>query len=118
MAKKSTAIVGVTPDRARRLFRLLKMLASSAQSRTALAKKLRLNVRTFYRDLILLEEMGIRIDQKDGTYQLHGALAVALERLPFPDSALTLGEARQLARSKKSTGQQKIKAQIEFVEGV
>jgi predicted transcriptional regulator len=117
MAKKSSkSAVIVTPDRVRRLYRLVKWLGEAPQSRTSLARRLRLNIRTFYRDLTVLEDLGIIVDQDDGKYKLRGQAEQVAQRLPFPDPALTLAEARQLAKG-KSPGHRKIKAQIDFIEG-
>src|SRR5437588_9476603 len=86
----------VTAERAARLYRLLKLLAAGPQSRAALTRRLRLDVRGFYRDLELLRGAGIDLPLLNGRYTLHDKVADAVARLPFPDPRLTLGEAGQL----------------------
>jgi predicted DNA-binding transcriptional regulator YafY len=102
MAKKTAepVAIAVTADRAQRLFRMLHLLGQSSQTRVTLTRKLRLAIRGFYRDLEILRGVGIHVKLKDGRYSLIDDLAVALNRLPFPDPSLTLGEARQLARGR------------------
>jgi predicted DNA-binding transcriptional regulator YafY len=91
---------GVTPDRFARLFRLLELIADKPLGRDALARKLGLDVRGFYRDLGLLREAGIGVSLTKGHYRLDGDVDEAAARLPFPDPLLTLGEARALAKGK------------------
>lgn len=83
-----------------RLLRLLGLLAEKALSRDALARRLGLDVRGFYRDLGLLRAAGIVVALENGRYRLDGKAAKAIELLPFPDPLLTLGEARSLAKGK------------------
>src|SRR5947209_18549291 len=85
----------VTAERAGRLYRLLKMLGVSPQSRGALTRRLRLDVRGFYRDLELLRTAGIELPLVKGRYSLHDSVGEAIGRLPFPDPRLTLGEPGQ-----------------------
>ncbi len=118
MAKKKGAAataLNITPERAARLYRLLALLGRGRQTRAGLMRGLRLNVRGFYRDLEVLREAGIGVALHDGRYCLEGNAAGAVERLPFPDPGLTLGEARQLARG-RSTAHQKLRAQIARIE--
>jgi predicted DNA-binding transcriptional regulator YafY len=93
---------GVTPDRFTRLYRLLKIIAEKSLGRDAIARKLGLDVRGFYRDLGLLRTSGIEITLSRGRYRLDDDLEEAVVRLPFPDPLLTLGEVRQLARGKSA----------------
>ncbi len=115
MAKKSSGPPetprAVTPERAARLYRLLHLLGSGPQTRAALARRLKLDVRGFYRDLELLRGAGIVVQFDGRHYSLQGAAAVAVARLPFPDPHLTLGEAQQLAKG-RTKAHQKLKAQI------
>ena len=89
----------VTAARAARLYRLIKALASP-QSRPQLLKRLKLDVRGFYRDLELLRTFGIRVRLEDGRYVLQGGFDDALRGLPFPDPRLNLSEALQLAKGR------------------
>lgn len=108
MAKKRSAPpaapeatrVAVTPERFVRLYHLLELLAAGPQTRTALIRRLRLDVRGFYRDLELLRAANINVTLAEGRYSLAGDMSAVVERLPFPDAHLTLGEARALARGK------------------
>src|SRR4051794_33581703 len=101
MAKKKTAApaaaASVTPERAARLHRLLRMLGKTGQMRAALLRRLDLNVRGFYRDLETLRTAGIAITLVKDRYLLTDDGEAAIQRLPFPDPGLTIGEARLLA---------------------
>jgi hypothetical protein len=101
----------VTAERAARLYRLLKLLGVGPQSRAALTRRLRLDVRGFYRDLELLRTAGIELPLVTGRYTLNDKVADAVARLPFPDPRLTLGEAGQLAKGRTAT-HKKLKQQI------
>ncbi len=118
MAKRRTPPVppaelpGVTTDRFTRLYRLVQLLAAGPQPREALARRLHLDVRGFYRDLELLRAAGVPVNLSEGRYSLAGKTADALARLPFPDPHLTLGDILQLARGRTAV-HQKLKAHIE-----
>jgi hypothetical protein len=94
---------GVTSERFVRLYRLLNLIADKPLGRDALARKVGLDVRGFYRDLGLLRSSGINVTLTRGRYRLDGELDQAVARLPFPDPLLTLGEVRQLAKGKTVT---------------
>ena len=96
----SSADRAVTAKRAARLYRLLRLLDEGPQTRAGLARRLRLDVRGFYRDLELLRSAGIDVPLEGGRYVLHEAVKEAISRLPFPDPRLTLGEATQLAKGR------------------
>src|SRR6516162_9816958 len=105
MAKKRSAASvpetqAVTADRAARLYKLLRLLAAGPQKRDTLTKRLRLDIRGFYRDLELLHRAGIAIRLAKGGYKLEEDADEAIARLPFPDPRLTLGEVEQLAKGK------------------
>ena len=105
----------VTLERAARLYRLLKLLGQGPQSRAAFIRRLRFGIRGFYRDLEVLRVVGIVVELSAGKYHLQEELATALERLPFPDPNLSLGEARQLAKG-RSVAHKKIAAQLKKIE--
>jgi hypothetical protein len=117
MAKKrsASAITSVSPERAGRLFRLLTLLGVGPQTRTNLTRRLRLGVRGFYRDLEVLRDVGIQVALANGKYVLDENADAAIERLPFPDPGLSLGEARQLARG-KFAAHRKIREQLTKIE--
>jgi DNA-binding transcriptional ArsR family regulator len=97
-ARRSSA--AVTAKRAPRLYRLLKLLGKGPQPREKLIRQLKLDIRSFYRDLNLLRDTGIMVLLEEGRYLLQGSAADAVARLPFPDPLLTLGEAQQLAKGR------------------
>ncbi|MFO0849217.1 MAG: hypothetical protein U0871_11780 [Gemmataceae bacterium] len=90
----------VTAARAARLYRLLAQIADSARTRPVLLRRLRVDLRGFYRDLELVRELGIRVDSDGDRYKLSGTLDDALTRLPFPDPGLSLREALLLANGR------------------
>ena len=109
-------MVSVTLERAHRLFRLVKLLGKSPLTRDAAAKKLRVDIRSFYRDLTIIRRIGLTVTLKDGKYRLIDPVIEAAERLPFPDACLTIGEARFLARGRNPV-QRKIKSILDRIEG-
>jgi predicted DNA-binding transcriptional regulator YafY len=111
---KTSAATGVTPERFVRLYRMVRLLAGSPQTREAIARRLRLDVRGFYRDLDLLRSSGVAVDLEAGRYTLAQDTDDALAHLPFPDPHLTLGEARMLAKGKSTAHRALMKA----IEGV
>jgi predicted DNA-binding transcriptional regulator YafY len=76
--------------------------------RDALARRLGVDVRGFYRDLGVLRAAGIDVSLSRGSYRLNGDLSDALSRIPFPDPLLTLGEACLLAKG-KTTAHRKLR---------
>jgi hypothetical protein len=105
MASKRSAARGpetqaVTADRAARLYKLLRLLAVGPQKRDTLTKRLKLDVRGFYRDLDLLHRAGIAVTLSQQRYTLEDDADDAIARLPFPDPRLTLGEVKLLAKGK------------------
>jgi predicted DNA-binding transcriptional regulator YafY len=103
---------GVTPDRFNRLYRLLKIVSEKSLGRDAIARRLGLDVRGFYRDLGLLRTSGIGVKLTRGRYRLEDDFDEAVTRLPFPDPLLTLGEARLLAKG-KSAAHKKLREELE-----
>ncbi|MGL4465327.1 MAG: hypothetical protein ACRC1K_24490 [Planctomycetia bacterium] len=105
MAKKKATPVtnrpaGITSDRTGRLYKMLKMLAKSTVERDKILKRLSVGARTFYRDLDVLRECGIRVVAADDGYQLLDDFEQAIGRLPFPDPGLTYAEAAALVRGR------------------
>ena len=121
MAKKSkpspeAAATAITTARAARLYQLLALLGEKPQTRAVLTRRLKLGLRGFYRDLVALRSIGIRVELVKGRYVLEGSTDDAQARLPFPDPGLTLGEAQQVARG-RSAAHRKLKEQIEDITG-
>lgn len=101
-AKPAAPAAGVTPERFVRLYRMVKLIAGAAQTRDSLARRLRLDVRGFYRDLDLLRSSGVSIKLASGRYTLEQGTEDALASLPFPDPRLTLGGAKTLAKGRSA----------------
>ena len=120
MAKKRVAPLphasAVTADRAARLYRLLTLLSTGPQSRSAIVRRLKLGVRGFYRDLDALRAVGIVVDLVRGKYGLVNGTERIVSRLPFPDPGLTLGEAEQLAKG-RTPAHAKLRKQIKQIVG-
>jgi hypothetical protein len=119
MAKKrrptsTPAARTVTANRAARLFRLLTLLSKGSQTRSVLTRRLKLGVRDFYRDLVVLQKVGIGVELSEGRYSLGEPAVEAIERLPFPDPGLTLGEARSLSKG-RTPAHRKLKSQIDQI---
>jgi hypothetical protein len=106
----------ITRKRAGRLYRLLALLGEKPQTRAVLTRRLKQNLRGFYRDLVVLRDFGITVELVNGRYTLTGKAAVAQGLLPFPDPGLTLGEAMQLAKG-RTTAHRKLKEQIAEITG-
>ena len=90
----------ITPERFVRLYRMIHLLAEGPQTRQVLTRRLRLDVRGFYRDLDLLRSAGVSVTLDAGHYTLHQEADDAQALLPFPDPRLTLGAARALAKGR------------------
>lgn len=90
----------VTARRLRRLYQVLQILAHRPTTRRAILRRLRVDQRTFYRDLEVLRQLGIVIVQEGSHYRLALTLQQTLQRLPLPDPRLTVAEARVLARGR------------------
>ena len=72
-------------------------------------------MRGFYRDLEALRAVGVAVRLSKGKYVLEEDVTEAIERLPFPDPNLTLGEARQLARG-RTRAHRKIRELLEQID--
>lgn len=99
-AKRVAPSAGVTVDRFVRLHRLVMLLAAAPQTRETLIRRLRLDVRGFYRDLDVLRTAGVSVTLNAGRYTLNQDADDALALLPFPDPHLTLGAAKTLAKGR------------------
>jgi hypothetical protein len=106
----------LTPNRAARLCKLLRLLRAGTQTRPGLTRRLGLDVRGFYRDLEWLREFDISVVMEDGRYRLDEDADKAIARLPFPDPQLTLGEAVQLAKG-RTAAHRKLKKQVAAIVG-
>jgi hypothetical protein len=100
---RAPAAAGVTAERFVRLYKMVQLLSGGPQTREQVARRLRLDVRGFYRDLELLRASGIDVLLAEGRYSLGQDLDDAQALLPFPDPHLTLGEVRGLAKGRTPT---------------
>jgi predicted DNA-binding transcriptional regulator YafY len=99
-AKPTPVAASVTPERFLRLYRMVRLLSGSPQTRESIARRLRLDVRGFYRDLELLRSSGVSVILEASRYTLGQKEDDALALLPFPDPRLTLGSARALSKGR------------------
>jgi hypothetical protein len=101
MTKTSTArrrpAVHITLQRAARLYRLVRFLATP-RSRNLILSELRLGLRTFYRELELLKRCGIKVHFRTKIYVLAASAEPAEGQLPFPDPQLSFSEMTELAQ--------------------
>lgn len=110
--KVEAASVILTGQRAARLYRLITLLGSGPQTRPQVLRKLKLDVRGFYRDLEALRDLGIEVcTGDDNRYSLNGELDDALARLPFPDPGLNFRDVQQLAKG-DTVAHRKLKQRI------
>lgn len=90
----------VSLERAVRLFQVVDLLAEKERTRRHLLQALKIDIRTFYRDLELLRDCGIQVILLSRHYRLVTPAAQARSALPFPDPGLSLGEAEILAKGR------------------
>ena len=102
----------ISTRRAARLYRLLTTLDERARSRSKLVKQGRAGMRTFYRDLTVLEACKIEVRLSQGEYGLVTPLSTALNRLPFPTPELTFGDVIELTKG-RSAAHAKLRAQFQ-----
>ena len=116
--KVGASAVSLTSLRAARLYRLLTLLRNGPQTRAALLRRLKLDVRGFYRDLESLRALGIEVNVGDDTkYTLEGEVDDALAKLPFPDPGLNVRDALQLSVG-SSSAHRKLKQRVNsFLNG-
>ncbi|VTR92974.1 Uncharacterized protein OS=Singulisphaera acidiphila (strain ATCC BAA-1392 / DSM 18658 / VKM B-2454 / MOB10) GN=Sinac_3067 PE=4 SV=1 [Gemmata massiliana] len=116
--KVDASAVSLTSLRAARLYRLLTLLRNGPQTRAALLRRLKLDVRGFYRDLESLRALGIEVNVGDDTkYTLVGEVDDALAKLPFPDPGLNVRDALQLSIG-NSSAHRKLKQRVNsFLNG-
>jgi len=90
--------VHVTLPRAARLHRLVSLLAQNPRGRNEILTTLRVGLRTFYRELVLLRRCGVKVRHKAKLYHLMHTASEAEGRLPFPDPQLSFAEMAELAQ--------------------
>ena len=116
--KVDVSAISLTSLRAARLYRLLTLLRGGPQTRASLLRRLKLDVRGFYRDLESLRTLGIEVSAGDDTkYVLVGEVDDALAKLPFPAPGLNVRDALQLANGSTSA-HRKLKQRVNsFLNG-
>jgi hypothetical protein len=117
--KVDASAVSLTSLRAARLYRLLTLLGTGPQTRAFLLRRLKLDVRGFYRDLEALRTLGIEVTTTgdETKYALDGELDDALAKLPFPDPGLNVRDALQLSVG-SSAAHRKLKQRVNsFLNG-
>lgn len=117
--KVDASTVTLTPLRAARLYRLLTLLGGGPQTRNFLLRRLKIDVRGFYRDLETLGLLGIDVTSAgdETRYALVGDLDDALAKLPFPDPGLNVRDALQLANG-STAAHRKLKQRVNsFLNG-
>jgi hypothetical protein len=115
--RPDTLTVTLTGQRAARLYRLLSLLGDVPQTRQHILRKLRIDVRGFYRDLEALRCLGIEVHVAGYRYTLMTDLDEALAHLPFPDPGLNLRDVQQLAKG-ETPAHRKLKRRINSFLGV
>ncbi len=96
--------VHITLQRAARLHRLVRFLAENPRARNAILSELRIGLRTFYRELELLNRCGVKIRHKNKLYLLLPTAKEAEGRLPFPDPQLSFAEMAELSACECAAG--------------
>jgi hypothetical protein len=105
----------LTSARATRLYKLLSLLEGSTRARATLLKKLKVDLRGFYRDVEVLRELGIKIEVEGDRYTLGTTLNEALALLPFPDPGLSFADVLNLSQDGTSTVQKKLRSRLTAV---
>ena len=90
--------VQITLQRAVRLLRLVRFLAGAPRNRMAILSELGIGLRTFYRELELLERCRVTVRRRSRLYFLWATAEQAEGRLPFPDPQLSFAEIAELAQ--------------------
>ena len=106
----------ITVKRAARLLRLIRLLGTGPKSRPAILRRLHVDIRTFYRDLVFLRDCRIAVGFEGGRYSLELKPQAAIDQLPLPDPGLTLGEARLLAKG-RTQAHAKLRKLLQSIEG-
>jgi predicted DNA-binding transcriptional regulator YafY len=110
--KVQALAVTLTGQRAVRLFRLLTLLDGGPLTRHQILRKLRIDVRGFYRDLEALRTLGVEVHSgDDNRYSLAIDLDEALARLPFPDPHLNFRDVQQLVKG-ETAAHRKLKQRL------
>ena len=107
----------LTASRVTRLYAFLNLVAGTPRVRSVILRKLKIDVRSFYRDLEVLRTLNIAITAEGERYHLTTPLSEALARLPFPDPGLSFQEAITLANG-RTDAHRKLKARLNSFSGL
>ena len=107
----------LTPTRVTRLYSFLNLVSGTARVRSVILKKLKIDVRSFYRDLEVLRTLDIVITAEGDRYQLSTPLSDALARLPFPDPGLSFQDVITLSNG-RTEAHRKLKARLSQFSGL
>lgn len=116
MGKSGDADKLISPHRAARLYRLLTLVGERPQKRSVLLRKLRVDLRSFYRDIKFLRMLDIQFSSADSSYCLSQNLDDALGRLPFPDPGLSVRDVLHLVNG-STDAKKKLKRKAELILG-
>lgn len=97
-ANRRRPSVHISLGRAARLHRLVMFLLESPRTREVVLNELGIGLRTFYRELELLQRCGVKVQHRDKAYVLLSTAEQAEGRLPFPDPQLSFAEMAELAK--------------------
>ena len=98
MKSPSAPHYALSAERLARFVKLVNMLDGATRSRDVILKKLKIDLRSLYRDLKTLRALGIAIECNAEKYSMTMTASQARNLLPLPNPALTIQEALQLAQ--------------------
>ncbi len=98
MAKVQSVQSTVTMDRLRRLAKLIKLLGKNYKPRAFLLEKLKVDQRSFFRDIKLLRGRGIGITIVEEKYKLDVTPEEAFDLLPAPPLEISMADLKVLAK--------------------
>lgn len=104
----------VTAERAARLLRLVMLVKARPQKRDFLCRQLSVDVRSFYRDLLLLRKWRIKVRMRNRCYELDMDTQKVYSLVLFPDPYLSLAEAIQVAQG-RTPAHRKLKKLIDRI---
>jgi predicted DNA-binding transcriptional regulator YafY len=116
MGRPRSESSSVTPERASRLAKFVKLIAKTPRSRSVLLDKLDIDLRGFYRDVKTLRALRVGVSNRGDQYQLDEDLDDARGKLPCPDPQLTLAELKQLTKG-TTDAHKKLRKLLENIVG-
>ncbi len=98
MKSPSSPQHSLSAERLARFVKFVNLLDGATRSRDVILKKLKIDLRSLYRDLKTLRSIGIAIECNEEKYSMPMTASQARNLLPLPNPALTIQEAQQLAQ--------------------